>query len=75
MPDGRAGLPDRKPAEQLDVETTGMARLGIDWRETDLLFDFCVVGTPWRKATRIRTNGQLGKHDPTVTNIQCSGEE
>ena len=26
----------------------------------DFLVDFCVFGTPWKKATRFRTNGQLG---------------
>ena len=26
----------------------------------DFLVDFCVFGTPWKKATRCRTNGQLG---------------
>ena len=37
------------------------------WRELasegcweDFLCDFCYFGTPWRKATRFRTNGQLG---------------
>ena len=29
-------------------------------RWDDFLCDFCVFGTKWRKATRFRTNGQLG---------------
>ncbi|CAE7460074.1 unnamed protein product [Symbiodinium sp. CCMP2592] len=34
----------------------------------DFSFDMCVFGTPWRKATRIRSNGQLrGK------TLRCSG--
>ena len=31
-----------------------------DWRRTDFLVDFCVFGAPWKKPTRLRTNGQLG---------------
>ena len=30
----------------------------VSW--DDFLCDFCVFGTKWRKATRFRTNGQLG---------------
>ena len=38
----------------------GWNHLVSDWRRTDFLVDFCVFGTPWKKPTRLRTNGQLG---------------